>query len=191
MHSGSLWTYAPRPAAWPVLSTAALLPGARTMRIRAALPASPRQPTQVRAGSWGGFAIGVTWLDVDAKTGQLGREAGILTVPADRKGQLSSGHQHGRGPGRAVDGNGLRFRRTQRGCDERLRVVGPRDDVHVLVGQLAEDGSMSHAFRTDAGADRVESRLGRRDRDLRAKTRLARDRTDQDGPGFDLGHLGL
>src|SRR6266851_5808149 len=50
---------------------------------------------------------------------------------------------------------------------------------------------MSYAFRTDAGADRVEAWLGSRHGDLRPQARLTRDRADLDGPGFDLRHLGL
>src|ERR1700686_55535 len=50
---------------------------------------------------------------------------------------------------------------------------------------------MAHPLGTDTSADRVEARLGRGDRDLRAQAWLTRDGTDQDRPGFDLGHLCL
>ena len=41
--------------------------------------------------------------DVDAPAGELGGEAGILPLLADREAQLVVGHDHARGTGRAVD----------------------------------------------------------------------------------------
>jgi hypothetical protein len=102
-HAGSSCRYAPRPVARPVESTMAPPSALRTMRIRPRFPASPRQPTHVRAGLRSGFVIGVAWLDVDAEACQLGREARVLPFATDGKGKLGPRHQHGRGPGRAVD----------------------------------------------------------------------------------------
>src|ERR1700680_383213 len=98
MQAASAWRYPPRPVARPLRSTMATPVAAlRTMRIITRLPASWRQATHVRTGSRRAFAtalpFGVAGLDVDAITGELGREPGVLAVAPDRQRQLRAGHQ--------------------------------------------------------------------------------------------------
>src|SRR2546430_615033 len=152
-------------------------PAFLTTRTSAALPASWRQATQVRTGLWGGFAVALSLagLDVDAVAGELGRQPRVLAVSPDGERQLRAGHHHGGCARGAVDRYRLRLGWTYGRRDERLWVVGPWNDVDVLAGELTEDGAVAHALGADASADRVEARLGGRDRDLRAQAGLARD----------------
>src|SRR5437899_163575 len=75
------------------------------MRISSPLPASSRQETQVLTGRCLGFCsrVALAGFDVDAVSRQLGGEAGVLPVAADRQGQLVAGHEHGRGASHAID----------------------------------------------------------------------------------------
>src|SRR5207245_6084402 len=149
----------------------------------------PRNGEELRAFANGLF--GLAWFDVDPIAGQLRGEAGVLTVAADGEGQLSSRHQHRGGAGDAVDRHPLDLRRAERRRHESLGIIRPRNDVHVLVGELAQDRSVSHTLGSDARADRVEARLGRRYRDLRPQTWFAGDGADLHGARLDLRHLGL
>src|ERR1700730_10340695 len=92
-------------------------PALRTIRTIARLPASWRQATHVRTGSRGGFAtglpVGIARLDVDAVTGELGGEPGVLTIAPDRQRELGARHQDSCGPGRAVDSHRLGFGRSE------------------------------------------------------------------------------
>src|SRR5207302_6886041 len=163
MQASSRCRYAPRPGARPVLSTAAEPSAVRTMRTSVRLPASSRQATQVRTGSWRAFAIslrvGIAGLDVDAKTSQLGGEARVLPVSPDGERELRTRHQDRGRSSRAVDGGGLHLRRPQRGGHEGLGVVGPGHDVDVLAGELAEDCPVANALGSYAGTNRIQPRL--------------------------------
>src|SRR5579859_7737578 len=122
------------------------------MRMRARLPASCRQATHVRTGSWPGFDIGlgIARLDVDAESGELGGQARILPVAADRERKLGArDHRRSRSRG-PVDRYRVDAGRPQRGRDERLGVVGPGHDVDVLAGELAQDRAVTHTLWTDA-----------------------------------------
>src|SRR5258706_8813983 len=106
---GTGWTYAPRPAARPVTSTAAPPPGRRTMRISPCLPPTSRQPTQVLAGSFRSWfmsrLVRFARFDVDPEAGQPGGQPRVLPVASDGQRQLAARHENGRGPGGAVDGD--------------------------------------------------------------------------------------
>src|SRR5579872_57871 len=195
MHAGVEWRYAPRPGARPVRSIAAPPSGRRTNRIRACLPDSSRQATHVRAGSWRDFAIavlvGLARLDVDPEPRELGGKPRVLTVSPDGQGKLAARHEH-RGCSRdAVDHHPVGFGRTERRGDECFRILGPRDDVDVLVRKLAEDRAVPDALWSDAGPNRVEPGLRGRDGDLGSQTRLACDPAHEHSAGLDLRHLRL
>src|SRR5439155_11816355 len=150
----------------------------------------PMNVEELRAfDNWWGFCV--AWFDVDPVAGQLGGEAGVLTVAADGEGQLSSRHQHRGGAGDAVDRHPLDLCGAERRRHESLGIIRPRNDVHVLVGELAQDRSVSHTLGSDARADRVEAMLGRRYRDLRPQTWFAGDGADLHRARLDLRHLGL
>src|ERR1700681_1881598 len=61
----------------------------------------------------------------------------------------------------------------------------------MLGGELAEDGAVADALRSDASAHRVEARFRGRDGDLGTEARLSRDRSHLDGAGLYLRHLRL
>src|SRR5439155_21443943 len=67
----------------------------------------------------------------------------------------------------------------------------PENDVHVLAGKLAEDRAVSHAFGSDAGADRVKRWLDGVDGDLGPQTGLARQSAHLHRAGLYLRDLGL
>ncbi len=83
------------------------------------------------------------------------------------------------------------LRRAQGVRHEHTGVVGPRDDVDLLAGELGHDGLDPGATLTDSRADRIEPFLARRDGDLRPAARLAGDGLDLDRAAVDLGDLEL
>src|SRR5437016_13676046 len=96
-----------------------MLPSTRANRCRADLGLTWRQPTQVRSGSGraaatlrgsllrlrgkGGLGAFDRRLDIDPPPGQLGRQAGVLPVLSNRKGQLILRNMGGGGARFLVD----------------------------------------------------------------------------------------
>src|SRR5207244_2187691 len=83
------------------------------------------------------------------------------------------------------------LRRAQRASHELLGSGKPLDHVHLLAVQLVDDGLVSHPAWTHARADRIDARLTRMDRHLRARPGFTGNRLDLDHPVIDLGDLEL
>ena len=83
------------------------------------------------------------------------------------------------------------MRRVQRVGDELRRVGRPFDDVDLLAAQLGHHAIHALAARADAGAYRVDHRVGGVHRHLRAAARLAGDGLDLHNAALNLRHLQL
>src|SRR5215213_9981219 len=98
-----------------------------------------RSGRAIGSGALGPRGLGVR-ADVDAPAGELGRQAGILALLADRQGELEVGYDDAGRPGGLVDQrHALDLRRRQRVGDELRRVVAVVDDVDLLAVQLVHD----------------------------------------------------
>src|SRR2546428_9488239 len=100
-------------------------------------PAGNVSGEELRAFAKWGFCV--AWFDVDPVAGQLGGEAGILTVAADGEGQLSSRHQHPGGARERVDRHPLGPCQAEGRPQQNLPVIPPRDEGPPLAGRLRPD----------------------------------------------------
>src|SRR5215216_2393627 len=130
-------------------------------------------------------------LDVDTPAGELGGEAGVLALLADRQGELLIGHHHRRRVRLLVRLDADHARRAKRMRDEAVGVGVPLDHVDALAAELVDHILDADAAQADAGADGVHALFARVDGDLAAEARLASDRLDLDRAAVDLGDLQL
>src|SRR5690606_11667632 len=129
--------------------------------------------------------------DVDAPAGELAGEPNVLAAAADRLRELIVGDDELHRVAGVVDVDAGDGRGRDGVDDETRRVRVPGDDVDRLAAELVDDGLHAAALDPDAGADRIDVRVGRRDGDLRAVPRLAGARLDPHDALVDLGHLHL
>ncbi len=138
----------------------------------------------------GGFRQG---LDVDAPAGQLGSQAGILSITADGKTELILANHHG---GSAIAFHLGKVDTTHTGRADGLGNINngiliPLDDIDLLVVQFLDDGLDANTLDPHAGTHRVHACLGGHHSDLGAGTRLAGDRPDLDHTMVDLRNFVL
>src|SRR5690242_12054890 len=166
------------------------------------LAAFGRLPHELAVGSLDPLAFGVSAarfffrelrlaLDVHAPAGQARREPRVLTFLADRERQLKVGNDDFGDTGLVVNANLPHLRGRERAHHELLRFVAVGNDVDLLTAQLVHDLTHAHATRTDARTDRVDVLVVRRDGQLRAVPRLARDGLDLDDAVDELGNFEL
>ena len=151
------------------------------------------------------FALGLMFLlrfldahQVDFPTSQLGSEPDVLPAAADRHGQVLLVDHDVHRVLLFVDDDARYLSRRQRVDDELCRVVGIKDDVDALSGQLVGHRGHARAAHADAGALRVEPWVVGFHRDLGAHAGIARRGADLDQTllelrpprlRFDLGHV--
>src|SRR5881628_3007570 len=129
--------------------------------------------------------------DVDSPASELRSEPRVLTFLADRERKLPVGYDDVRrfvirDDVDADDVSGLEGVR-----DVLLGLLVPLDDVDLLATELVDDRLHAQPALTDAGAARVDPRLAGADRDLGARSGLARDADDLHLTVVDLRHLEL
>src|SRR5688500_178369 len=129
--------------------------------------------------------------DVDAPTGELCGKPSVLPFLADRKRQLPVRDYDVRGLviGDDVDAHHVGWLESV--GDVLLRLLIPLDDVDLLAAELVDDRLHPEAALPDARAARVDAGLARADRDLGARSGLARDTDDLHLAVVDLRHLEL
>ncbi len=140
-------------------------------------------------------------LDVDAPSGELAGQPGVLPLLADGEGELVVGDDDRRGLLLVVDDHLPHAGRRERLGDEACRVVVVRDDVDALAAQLADHHPHTGAAGAHAGADGVDAVGVRHHGDLAASghglavaarvPRLARHLTDLHQAVGDLRDLEL
>ena len=127
--------------------------------------------------------------DVDVPTGELGRQADVLSAPSDRQAQLVVG-DHDLDPLGFLVEHHLGHLGRRQGVDDEGRGIGvPLDDVDLLALQLVDHRLHPAAPHSDTGANRIDARIVRQDGDLRARAGIARHRFDLDNAVVDLGNL--
>ena len=131
-------------------------------------------------------------LDINAPTGQLGRQARILPIPANRQAELIFHHNHRGGLsalGMLIQIYAGNTRRAERLGNVRSRVGIVFNHINLFVVQLAHDRLDAHPANAHACAHRVHRRLKRRHGYLRTLARLSGNRADLYQAVIDLGHL--
>ena len=131
-------------------------------------------------------------LDVDLPSQQLGRQAYVLALLADRKRQL-----------RVIDDdlqllviqvrdrNTRHLGRLQRLFGKRRDLFGVLDDVDLFATELADDRLYAHALHAHARTNWVHIFIARNDGDLGAFACLTRDRADRYRAVVDFRNLAL
>src|SRR4029078_3350984 len=125
-------------------------------------------------------------LDVDAPTSEPRRQARVLAFLADGERQLESGDDDLGDAGVVVQAHLTHLGRRERAHHEVGTVGAERNDVDLLAAQLVHDLAHAHAARPDAGADRVDVLIVRRNGELGAVTRLARDSANIDAADYQI-----
>ena len=128
---------------------------------------------------------------VNFPTSQLGSEPHVLPAAADRHGQVLLVDHDVHRVLLFVDDDARYLSRRQRVDDELCRVVGIKDDVDALSGQLVGHRGHPRTAHADAGTLRVEPRIVRLHRDLGAHPGIARRGADLDQALLDFRHLEL
>src|SRR5213594_1174546 len=116
--------------------------------------------------------------DVDAPPCQLGGEAGVLSLLADRERELLVRDHDVRGLVLGDDVHADHVRRLEGVRHVALRALRPLDDVDLLAAELVHDRLDAEAALPDARPARVEAGLPRAYRDLGARPGLAGDPDD-------------
>src|SRR5581483_2581819 len=129
--------------------------------------------------------------DVDAPTGELRGETGVLALLADRQRQLAVRHDDVRGLVLRDDVDAHDVRGLERVGDVLLGLLAPLDDVDLLATELVDDRLHAQTALPDARAAGVDAGLARADGDLGARAGLASDADDLDLPVIDLRDLEL
>ncbi len=128
---------------------------------------------------------------IDFPSGELGSEADVLTVAADRHRQIFLVDDDVHAVPFLVDDDAGDLRRRKRVDHQLGRVLGKQDDVDALAGELVGHRGHARTAHADAGALRIEPRIVRLHRDLGAHAGVARRRLDLDQAFFDLRDLEL
>ncbi len=119
------------------------------------------------------------------------RQPHVLALAADRERELVVGDDHVHRLGALVDDHLRNLRGRERAAHVARRIRAPGHDVDALAAQLLHHRLHATALHADAGADRIDVAVARRDGDLRAHARLARGGLDGHDALVDLGHFGL
>ena len=127
--------------------------------------------------------------DVEVPTGQLSRQAHILTASADGEGQLVIRNDQLHRHVALVHQDSGDFGGADGRTDEASRIRIPGHDVDLLSAELLNDGLNTATAHTDACADRIDVAVGAVDGDLGSCSRLAGDRDDLYDALADLGHF--
>src|SRR5258708_718040 len=130
-------------------------------------------------------------LDIDPPARQPRRQPGVLAILADRQGEVRRRHHHGNGAGLDIDVDRVDLGRSKRVCNQLVGLIRPLHDVHPLARQLLADGMVAGPLGADARPHRVETVLGRLDRDLGAQPGFAGQALDHHRAAEDLGDLEL
>ena len=128
-------------------------------------------------------------LDVDAPTSQLGGQAGVLPIAANRQAQLVFLHYNG---SRAARIRPLGEKHPIDACradglgNINYRIGIPLDNVDFLVVQFLDDGLNTDAFDAHTSAHGVNAGLGSHNGHFGALSRLAGNGADLDDAMIDL-----
>ncbi len=127
-----------------------------------------------RIGTWGLrlLAVGSVsgFLDADAPAGEPRGESDILTAAADRERELLGRDENDREPIRLIEEHVRHLRWRHRVRDERLCIIGVRDDVNLLPAEFRDHRLDARPALSDARADRIHVLLGRNDGHFRSRT---------------------
>ena len=126
------------------------------------------------------FPFGHT-LDIQPPTGESGGQTGVLAFFTDSQRKLAVGHNHHRSQIAGEQFHRDDFRRAERFTYEYFGILVPRYDIDLFPLELVNDALDTVSPHPDAGAHRVDSRLGSADRHLAAEPRLP-------GDGFNLNY---
>src|ERR1700693_3604272 len=103
-----------------------------------------------------------TRVELDLPLGQLGREAHILAIAADRQRELVLVHNRLNGFCRRIAEHPGHSRGSERQLGEALRIGGPRDDVDSLTTELVDDSLNSRTLEADASSHRIDRVVARK-----------------------------
>ncbi len=122
-------------------------------------------------------------------TGELARQANVLTAATDGQRQLIVGHHHFDAAIIFVEHNAADGSRLERVDHEGRGVFRPGDDVDLFALQFLHDSLHAAALHADAGANRVNGGIAADHTDLGAATRVTGGGLDLDDVVVDFGHF--
>ncbi len=121
---------------------------------------------------------GFFFLDLDVPTGELGGQARVLALFADRQRQLIGVDDDFHGMTGFIDDQVLQLGGRKRVGDKLTDIRVPADDVDLLAAEFAHDILHAHPPHAHAGADGINLFIVRHDGDLGAVAGFARDPFD-------------
>src|SRR5690349_432519 len=111
--------------------------------------------------------------DVDLRSGEMARQAYVLTAAADRKAELIVRNDDFDPALFLIDDDAADRCRLEGVDDEGRKILAPRDDVDLFALQLLNDGLDTAALHADAGANRIDGAVVADHADFGAAARIA------------------